>query len=55
MVDLIALSNNRLSPDLIFTSLHRLVALGALVERGSGNHWAMVDAVTLADRGLHWE
>ena len=55
VVDLIALSNNRLGPDHIFSSLHRLVALGALVERGTGNHWAMVDSVTMADLGLTWE
>ena len=56
IVDLIALSDNRLSPEAVMGAVHRLMGLGALEARGSGDsHWALVDAATLAERGLVYE
>ena len=56
IVDLVALSNGRLSPDGVVSAVRRLTALGILEERGIGDtHWSLVSGAVLAERGLTYE
>jgi len=56
VIDLISLSNNRMSPDIIVGALQRLMRLGAIEPRGVGEtHWALASHAALSDRGLTYD